>query len=1373
MIGFTVVILDVYSVLHIEYLLLTNSYNVWHYCSAGLFGWQNNIAYVLRSEVRKTARALSKNASKHCPTEDVLVAAIGRQLPTEPFILSEPFYCDKCGAKKFMFESLHFCCRNGDIEIAAPEYPSELVYLFTSKDEVAVHFKKYARLYNNLFAYSSLGGHYYASTYKGIYVFKLHGQMYHFVPHLLANDNSPKYLKLDRVIHADTTIVLSKNPVLDQRVYNAPSVDDVAVIWPENASSSQTLGPHILVTGQSDESHRIYHNYGCYDPLQYPLLFPRGECGWTQGLKKNSHPNRRAADSLPDPIMSCAVHTAAELIAEEETRAKRHNTRADKFISAREYYAYKLQIRPNNMLLRAGRCFQQYIVDMYVKIENTRLDYFRNNQESIRVDLYKGILDSLDSGETLGYNVGRRVILPPTYIGGPRDMKKRYLNAMALVHRFGKPDLFVTITCNANWPEIKNELATGETAQDRPDLVARIFRAKVLALKKEIMEKKVFGEVAAMVYVIEFQKRGLPHAHFLIILKPKYKLKSPDDYDRFCPCMRKDGLKLSCKNKYPKQFCSETTNTKDGYPVYRRRETGERVTIRSAQLDNQWVIPYNPYLSLLFDCHLNVEVCSTIKAVKYLYKYIYKGRDRISYNVVPSTAESVDEIDQYQSGRWVSPCEAAWRIFSFDLFEMYHAVLPLQVHLPNMQTVHIHPHERLRSVVSDSKRSRTQLTEFFAMNATSEYGLGYLYEGERFYLRLLLLNVKSPKSFEALRTVNGCLYPTFQEAALKLGLVEDDDAANSTMAEAYFSHKFPNQPLKIQQLTVRAVEQHLEAMGKSLASFGLEELNSQFSDEFRRTKDILDALDAPIPEECLSCRSKLNLAQNAAFESIMEHVMQQKSGAFFIDGPGGTGKTFLYNALYAQIRQMNKIVLPRATLGIAAANIPSGRTAHSRFKIQINDEGSLACDVPKQGSLEALLKETTLIIWDEASMAKKKNLESLDLLLQDICGNKLLFGGKVVVFGGDFRQVFPVVPRKTMKEAVEASIVTSYLWPKFIKFRLTENIRAREDPLYSAFLLALGNGELQQSENAFIELPEQTAQCDNNSTEIVGVVTEATFPEVVNGKFDCEVFAQKAILTPMNDDVDSINTFMIEQFPGQAVTYKSFDAILNDTCSIYPTEFINKLCPGGMSPHELVLKENCLVILLRNLLPSSGLCNGTRLICKNFFPNVIHYVIAVGHYKGEKVFIHRINLRPSSSVNYPFMFERKQFPIKLSFAMTINKSQGQTLNQVSIYIPQPCFSHGQLYVALSRAKKSKDVRVFTKNAGNQCSANAVKNVVSYALLRLAEMGEEATKVAVPKLVFKKQKREEEWAWPGNVQKKKRVEIRKLITNYSSKFDHIK
>ncbi|XP_021762534.1 uncharacterized protein LOC110727275 [Chenopodium quinoa] len=427
---------------------------------------------------------------------------------------------------------------------------------------------------------------------------------------------------------------------------------------------------------------------------------------------------------------------------------------------------------------------------------------------------------------------------------------------------------------------------------------------------------------------------------------------------------------------------------------------------------------------------------------------------------------------------------------------------------------------------------------------------------------------------------------TFHEAALKLGFLEDDDVANSALAEASedFAKKYPENSQKVQQLTVRGVEQHLEAMGKSLSAFGLDHLYSETDDEFRRKKDIIDALDAPIPEECLNCRPRLN----AAFTCIMQHILEGKSGAFFIDGPGGPGKTFLYNTLYAEVRLMNKIVLPTAASGFAAANIPSGRTAHSRFKIPIDNEGSLACDVPKQSSLAALTRKATLIIWDEASMAKKQNLESLDLLLQDVCENKTMFGGKIVVFGGDFRQLLPFVPQKTMKEAVETSIVTSYLWQDFIKFKLTVNIRAQEDQTCSAFLLALGNGELQTAESGYIQLPRQVAHFIESDTDLINDLTQTTFPEINQGSFGSDVFTKGAILTPLNDEVDVINAYMIEKFPGESIIYKSFDIMLNDTCNVYPTEFINKLCPGGMSPHELVLKPDCPVILLRNLLPSSA-----------------------------------------------------------------------------------------------------------------------------------------------------------------------------------------
>ncbi|XP_021744629.1 uncharacterized protein LOC110710611 [Chenopodium quinoa] len=460
-------------------------------------------------------------------------AAIGKKLPAEPYQLPSPTECSKCRARKFAFETAHFCCGDGEVKIVANDDPAQLVRLLTSMDEDAKHFRQYIRLYNNMFAFTSLGGKFDAKTKIGIYVFKLHGQLYHYIPYLLPGKEGPKYMQLyfyDGELEAKKRLgcfpelredVLAILMEVTKRVYNAPSTDEVSVIWPENTSSSESESPHILVTAKKEPSehdsleddlpeddsldndssrkkscHRIMHYYGCYDPLQYPRLFPYGDCGWTQGASGGS-------------------------------------SKTNRNISAREYYAYKLQCRPNNMLLKAGRCFQQYIVDMYVKVENTRLNFFRRNQQTIRADLYQGILDTIDCGENCAANVERRVILPPTFIGGPRDLKKRYLNAMSLVQRFGKPDLFVTMTYNANWLEIKQELAVGEKVQDRPDIVARIFRAKVLALKHLIKKKKVFGEVATMIYVIEFQKRGLPHAHFLIILKQDYKIKCPADFDKF------------------------------------------------------------------------------------------------------------------------------------------------------------------------------------------------------------------------------------------------------------------------------------------------------------------------------------------------------------------------------------------------------------------------------------------------------------------------------------------------------------------------------------------------------------------------------------------------------------------------------------------------------------------------------------------------------------------------------------------------------------------------------------------------------------------------------------------------------------------------
>ncbi|XP_074282715.1 uncharacterized protein LOC141607255 [Silene latifolia] len=323
-------------------------------------------------------------------------------------------------------------------------------------------------------------------------------------------------------------------------------------------------------------------------------------------------------------------------------------------------------------------------------------------------------------------------------------------------------------------------------------------------------------------------------------------------------------------------------------------------------------------------------------------------------------------------------------------------------------------------------------------------------------------------------------------------------------------------------------------MGKTFTQFGLDHLHFEQQIILQCTRDISDALNAPVPLLQLASRKQLNVKQRTAYKAIIEHVKAAKGGAFIIDGPGGTGKTFLYGALYAKVRSIGQICLPTTTSGIAASNLPTGRTTHSRFKNPLDTEETLTCDVPKQGGLACLIREAALIIWDEASMAKRENIEAVNMLFQDVCNSSELFGGKVIVFGGEFRQVLPVIPRRTQQEAVEASIVSFPIWQQLTKFQLTENIRAKEDPEFSDFLLKLGNGELQTEESSLVSLPQQLILEKKKDEQPEQTLIDNIFPEIKETTFTPEIFNDRAILTPRNVDVDSITACLLINFLGQS-----------------------------------------------------------------------------------------------------------------------------------------------------------------------------------------------------------------------------------------------
>ena len=192
-------------------------------------------------------------------------------------------------------------------------------------------------------------------------------------------------------------------------------------------------------------------------------------------------------------------------------------------------------------------------------------------------------------------------------------------------------------------------------------------------------------------------------------------------------------------------------------------------------------------------------------------------------------------------------------------------------------------------------------------------------------------------------------------------------------------------------------------------------------------------------------------------------------------------------------------------------------------------------------------------------------------------------------------------------------------------------------------------------------------------------------------------YSQRAVLAPLNADVDALNTAALERLAGSSKVYLSVDTALdevgNPTYGTYPTEYLNTIALSGMPTHQITLKVGCPIILLRTLDASGGLCNGTRLLVTALKKRVIEAIILSGTHAGKSAFIPRINLVTASSSSLSFNLRRRQFPIRLAFGMSINKAQGQSLETVGIYLQTPVFAHGQLYVAISRSTNCRQIYI--------------------------------------------------------------------------------
>ncbi|VDP08631.1 unnamed protein product [Heligmosomoides polygyrus] len=500
-----------------------------------------------------------------------------------------------------------------------------------------------------------------------------------------------------------------------------------------------------------------------------------------------------------------------------------------------------------------------------------------------------------------------------------------------------------------------------------------------------------------------------------------------------------------------------------------------------------------------------------------------------------------------------------------------------------------------------------------------------------------------------------------------------------------------------------------EAVAESHAFYDIAERITSFGKEWRYYLDI----DIPLLSDIAiivdydyherqgePLYASLNSEQKVIVDGVLSAVERRLGGCFFVDGPGGSGKTYVYTAIYHLAIARRFKALTVAWTGIAANLLPNGRTASSTFRLIVADQ-SRTSNMKRQSKEARDLMSVDIIIWDEAPMAPKLALEAVDALLQDLHQTSVPFGGKIMLLGGDFRQVLPVVEKGSRFDMVHACIKRSVLWPLFHTFRLTANMRVSADDVsHKRWLLELGDGLLPVDGNLDAPVPTDLICCGDIVTAVFGDLLSGSSPDLTDA----------VILTPRNVDALRINDAVLDLLTGLKRTFLSEDEAVvehpSDSLN-FPTEFINKMTPTGLPPHALHIKVGCIVMLLRNLDVANGLCNGSRFIVRQIGQRVLICEHAVGDRQGYQVLIPRIDCYYTHQM-LPFRLRRRQFPLRLSFAMTINKSQGQSFSKVGIALHDPIFSHGQLYVAFSRCRSRKGIVV---HAAQQLMRNIVYDEV--------------------------------------------------------------
>ncbi|PIA26326.1 hypothetical protein AQUCO_09500057v1, partial [Aquilegia coerulea] len=867
----------------------------------------------------------------------------------------------------------------------------------------------------------------------------------------------------------------------------------------------------------------------------------------------------------------------------------------------------------NNNLERISECHPLYLPSDYVLLFSTGdLGWSTDMKHwNVKNERYFTVIDIVTNGHNPN-DIGKKFILPSTHLGSPRHMYEIYQDSMAITRYYKHPDIFMTVTSNPKWPEIQNELKPGQAALDRPDLVARVFELKRKAIMHEIENKRLFGRVVAKVTTDQVDR--IVSAEFPDPIKHPALFETIKKCMVHGPCGTRNMESVCmenkvCKSRYPRENVNDTRIDVDGYPIYRRRKTGKSYHVRGHLVDNKDVVPYNPHLSEMFDCHINVEICASVRAVKYIHKYIYKGHDRTTM--------------VYLDARYVGPTEAAWRLYGFRIHGQLPCVTRLALHLKGMHVCVFNPNDTPEQVKEKAENQKSSLTAYFdwyeknpttkaytyqqfpehfrwckdnkkwTPRVTSAFSIGRMYfanpnSGERFYLRLLLTVVKGPSSFESLYSVDGIEHKTYREACIARGLLEDDNEWDKCLEEAVIMKTDPSDS-DVCDYGLFLMNDYLLESGKTLSDFPNMPLPCKTWNEVVTNRLITEHQNfvyQGLYEKAQEKVARFNTEQLNAYTEITNSVRNDSGQVFFLSGPAGTGKTFVYNTVADTLRSEGHIVIMVASSGIASLLLTGGRTAHSTFKIPFEVLDDSVCSVTKQTIHAELFKRAKLIIWDKVPMQHRFCVEAVDCTLRDIREIKEPFGGVTVVLGGDFKQTLPVITKGTRQEIVRACLTKSHLWSGVRLLTLVKNMRLNsndtENVKFADYLIEIGTNPKED-----VELPSEIKRCKSTMDLLFKVYPNLNVEEVATETY----LQERSILSARNDDVSTLNELAINHFPGELHEYLAADKAIEDDQPIenrgnsISNENMQALDPLSLPPFKLQLKVGCPIMLLRNLQP--------------------------------------------------------------------------------------------------------------------------------------------------------------------------------------------